>query len=72
MQRLNELNGEELKPNQCVVIEDSIWGLQAAKAAKMPAVAVTNSYPAEKLTIADKIVDSLSELTISTLTELCD
>ena len=56
---------------QCVVIEDSHWGLQAAKAAGMHTIAVTNSYDAEQLALAEKIVARLSDLTMNDLQQLC-
>jgi beta-phosphoglucomutase len=56
---------------QCVVIEDSHWGLQAAKAAGMHTIAVTNSYDAEQLALAEKIVARLSFLTMNDLQQLC-
>ena len=58
-------------PNQCIVIEDSHWGLEAAKAAGMHTIAVTNSYDAEQLSMAEKIVARLSELSIDDLQQLC-
>jgi len=55
-----------------VFVEDSRWGLQAAKAAQMHRVAVTNTYPAEELKeFAEKVVNHLSELTITDLQSLC-
>jgi beta-phosphoglucomutase-like phosphatase (HAD superfamily) len=60
-----------ITPNQCVVIEDSHWGLEAAKAAGMHPVAVTNSYDATQLTPSEKVVDCLSELSMNSLQELC-
>jgi HAD superfamily hydrolase (TIGR01509 family) len=56
---------------QCVVIEDSHWGLQAAKAAGMHTIAVTNSYDARQLALAEKIVTRLSDLTMNDLQLLC-
>jgi beta-phosphoglucomutase-like phosphatase (HAD superfamily) len=53
------------------VIEDSNWGLDAAKAAGMHTVAVTNSYSAEELASAELVVSNLRELTLSRLQELC-
>ena len=53
-----------------VVIEDSIEGIRAAKAADMKCIAVTNSFPAERLQQADKIVSSLEEVTLQTLYEV--
>jgi beta-phosphoglucomutase len=58
-------------PNQCIAIEDSHWGLKAAKAAGMHTVAVTNSYEANELVMAEKIVARLSELSINDLQQLC-
>ena len=58
-------------PNQCIVIEDSHWGLEAARAAGMHTVAVTNSYDADQLTLAEKIVTKLGDLGIDALQELC-
>ena len=58
-------------PNQCIVVEDSHWGLEAARAAGMHTVAVTNSYDAEQLALAEKIVTRLSELSIDDLQQLC-
>lgn len=57
--------------NQCVVVEDSHWGLEAARAAGMHTIAVTNSYDAEQLALAEKVVDNLSQLSINGLQELC-
>jgi beta-phosphoglucomutase len=58
-------------PNQCIVIEDSPWGLKAAKHAGMHTVAVTISYDADQLTLAEKVVNRLSDLTINDLQQLC-
>jgi beta-phosphoglucomutase-like phosphatase (HAD superfamily) len=53
------------------VIEDSHWGLEAAKVAGMRAVAITNTYAAEHLKPADKVVVHLNELTLSCLRDIC-
>lgn len=53
-----------IKPESCVVVEDSIFGVKAAKAAGMGCVAVaTGAYSREELAEAkpDLIVDSLRE-----------
>jgi beta-phosphoglucomutase-like phosphatase (HAD superfamily) len=50
-----------LRPEDCLVIEDSPAGLAAAEAAGMKRVAVTNSYPAGALE-ADLVVASLEEI----------
>jgi beta-phosphoglucomutase len=60
-----------IAPNQCIAVEDSHWGLEAGKAAGMHLIAVTNTYDAEQLQMADLIVHRLSELTIQDLQKLC-
>ncbi len=59
-----------LFPTQCVVIEDSIAGVASAKAAHMRCIAVTNTYPGEQLRDADRIVDSLTEVSPTMLYDL--
>jgi beta-phosphoglucomutase len=55
-----------VEPASCVVFEDAIAGVQAAKAAGMKCVAVTfvGHHPAEKLRAvgADRVVSTLAEL----------
>lgn len=69
--KLNEKASRQIKANQCIVIEDSRWGLVAAKAAGMHTIAVTNTYTANQLKPADKIVSKLTDLTIRDLHNLC-
>lgn len=56
---LNRRSSETILAADCLVIEDSIAGIEAAKRAGMRCLAVTNSYPAEKLSQADRIVSTL-------------
>lgn len=49
-------------PSDCVAIEDSMWGLDSARAAGMKTVAITNSYGAEQMR-ADLIVAHLDDVT---------
>ena len=69
--KLNHDRRVPIAAGQCIVIEDSHWGLEAAEAAGMHTVAVTNSYDAEQLQPAEKIVTQLRELSIGDLQELC-
>ncbi len=71
LRKLNQNRQNPVLPNQCIVIEDSHWGLEAAKAAGMHTIAVTNSYDADQLALAEKIVTRLGNLSISALQELC-
>lgn len=52
---------EPLKESECLIIEDSPHGIEAARAAGMPVVAITNSFSAEHLQDADEIVSSLGD-----------
>lgn len=61
---INERTGENIAPDECLVIEDSIHGIRAAQLAGMRRVAVTNSYSKEQLSEADSVVDSLAELSL--------
>lgn len=70
----NNITGEKqnpILPEECVVIEDSHWGLEAANAAGMHTIAITNSYDAEQLAMAEKIISRLDELKTDDLQKLC-
>ncbi len=53
-----------MEPEQCVVIEDSVAGVTAAKQAGMKCIAVCTTHARSALTAADIVVDSLEELTL--------
>ena len=61
-----------LKASECVAIEDSRWGLAAARAAGMRTIAITTSSPAAALTSADRVVSSLDEITRDLIDGLID
>jgi len=61
-----------LAPARCVVVEDAIAGVKAGKAAQMAVVAVTNTCARQELQLADRVVDSLAELTAGDFEELLD
>ena len=48
-----------LDPHNCLVVEDAVAGVAAAKRAGMKCLAVTNTHPATSLKEADLIVDTL-------------
>lgn len=54
-----------LPPEQCVVIEDAINGIQAAKAAGMRCLAVAQTFPASELQAADLIRPNLASLSLA-------
>jgi beta-phosphoglucomutase len=71
LEKLNEGNQDSIAANECVVIEDSHWGLEAGNAAGMHTVGITNTYNPGQLSMAEKIVSGLNELTIENLQQLC-
>lgn len=48
-----------------VAFEDSIPGIASARAASLRVIGVSNSHPREKLGLAHRVVDSLTELTVA-------
>jgi HAD superfamily hydrolase (TIGR01509 family) len=56
-----------VQPSECVVVEDAVNGIQAAKAAGMRCVALATTFPAERLREADVVRDSISQVQLSDL-----
>ncbi|MDD5435481.1 MAG: HAD family phosphatase [Nitrospira sp.] len=67
LERLNDHSVLHLTPGECVVIEDSIAGIEGAIAAGMKCIAVTNTYDSGRLTMAGSIVKGLSEIDVEKL-----
>lgn len=57
----------EVAPAGCVVVEDAVNGIQAAKAAGMRCVAVAQSFPPDKLIQADCVRPTIADLTLPDL-----
>jgi mannitol-1-/sugar-/sorbitol-6-phosphatase len=53
-------------PRECIVMEDSPPGIQAARAAGMRSVAVTTTHERAALRLADDVVSGLSEIHVRT------
>jgi beta-phosphoglucomutase len=60
--RAAELHG--LPASSCLAIEDSRWGIEAAKAAGLKCVGITTTYDADSLPGADAVIHSLDEFTV--------
>ena len=56
-----------VKPAACVVVEDAVNGVQAAQAAGMRCIAVTHTFPADRLHEADLIREKISDVLLSDL-----
>lgn len=48
-----------LKPQECVAIEDSTFGIEAAKRAGMKCIAIAHTLPREKLQNADLLLEQI-------------
>jgi beta-phosphoglucomutase family hydrolase len=57
-------------PRDCLVVEDAVQGVEAAKRAGMRCVAVLTTNPAERLQQADLVLPDLTNLTLEQLAEL--
>lgn len=55
-----------------IAIEDSLWGLQSARAAGLRCIAVTTSYTAPELSAADLVVATLDEIDLWRLAAIFD
>jgi beta-phosphoglucomutase family hydrolase len=60
----------QIPPQRSIVIEDAVQGIQAAHAAGMAAVAITTTRLRADLNQAERIIDSLMELSPAILYEL--
>jgi beta-phosphoglucomutase len=56
--------------SRSVAVEDSVWGIESARAAGMKVMAVATSYPRDRLALADAVVERFSELSLEALEEL--
>jgi len=60
----------EVQPHECVVFEDSIIGVKAAKSAGMKCVAIINTYTAEDLKNADILIKKYKDIGIEHIKKL--
>jgi len=59
-----------IRPDQCLVIEDSFWGIQAAHSAKMRCLAVATTYQPDQLHAADMTIKTLTQANAETLSQI--
>ena len=72
LELINLATTSPIEARECLVIEDSIHGIRAARQAAMKCLAITNSYPKEKLSDAQLVVDSLIGLSLQDIESLFD
>ena len=56
-----------LRPDDCLVIEDSLPGIRGARAAGMKVLAVANTHSIQELREADAVTTSLAQVTLKEL-----
>jgi beta-phosphoglucomutase family hydrolase len=59
-----------IPPQRCVVLEDALFGIEAAHRAGMKVVAVATTNPRDLLRHADRAVESLEEVSVADLQAL--
>ena len=62
MKILNKKLGLRLKPRECLVVEDSLEGIEAARRAGMRCLALATSHPMSKLRSADAVVRNYRQI----------
>jgi beta-phosphoglucomutase len=67
LKRVNGLLGSGIMHAECLVIEDSKEGIEAAHPAGMKCLAVANSYPAEELVAADWVAKDFRDVSLAQL-----
>ena len=71
IERLKRLHGSPpLDPVNCIAIEDTPAGICSARSAGLRVIAVTNSFPENELTEADRIVGSLADMSFPEMVKL--
>ena len=63
-------SSEIVLPKECLALEDSIWGIEAAQKAGMTCVALTTSYSEADLKTAKAVFKKFSEISPEALAKL--
>ncbi len=56
-----------IAPENCIVFEDSVFGIQSAKANGMKVIGITTTFSSEQINFADLVIGSFSEINFSSL-----
>jgi len=68
--KLGAAQHETFAAGDCVAVEDSVWGLESARAAGLRTVGITHTYGRSELQAAQLIIDSLDDLTFDVIEKL--
>jgi beta-phosphoglucomutase len=61
-----------ISPSKCIVVEDSILGIQSGRNAGMKIIAITNVHPREELNSADYIIEDFESMSIQDLNKILE
>lgn len=61
---IKAIDALNLKPEYCVIFEDSVAGVQAAKSAGCKTIGVTTTHSVEEMSDCDKIISNFEELKV--------
>jgi beta-phosphoglucomutase family hydrolase len=61
-----------IKPENCLVFEDALAGIAAARSAGMKVAGVATSLSKERLTETDRIINDFTEITIDEIKQIID
>ncbi len=64
---LEAMNRLEIEPKKCIIIEDSISGIKAAKSSGAFTIGISTTFPPKKLNEADMIIEDYGELDLAHL-----
>ena len=64
---LEAMNRLKIEPKKCIIIEDSISGIKAAKSSGAFTIGISTTFPPKKLNEADLIIEDYGELDLAHL-----
>ncbi len=68
LDEFNSRNDFQLMAEECLVFEDAVYGIQAAKSAGMKCVGISNSYNSDEIKDADLVFESFEKINPDFLT----
>ena len=67
---IKSADGLHINPQECLVFEDAISGIRAARAAGMKVVGIATTHSNEELNLADTVVDNFKGVSLDFLNNI--